>query len=305
MIENRGEAERIWWNKFSDIMAMQWEMTPYLNKVLRKSMIDDFSTFLYKENGKVLDLGCGNGWISRIFADLNMDVVGVDFSKEQIDFSKEMISKNLNYCNKINFVCDNITNLDSNIIGKNFDSVIISALLHHLTSDEMKQVFIGLEKVMVPNGRIYLYEPIIFDTYKNKFKYYKFSYMFFVKLKDYLFRIMGKLNMISHKFVEAQKNGYTGISPHEAPFTYSTLAECLNKYFTIKEVRPLHGFNIGWGTFQMAVKPIPGYFLKICTPLVNALDRKLLSMKQWPRISNHIWLLSGIKIEYNEKYNKK
>ena len=40
-INKRHHDENEWQNKSADIMAMQWEMTPWLNKVLRKDFIND------------------------------------------------------------------------------------------------------------------------------------------------------------------------------------------------------------------------------------------------------------------------
>ena len=286
-----------WWNKFSHLMAKSWEMTPRLNKILRKNMIDDFSNYLFKEDGKLLDVGCGNGWISKIFAMEGMYVVGVDFSKSQIDEANSLKKNDLGIQNRINFVCGDITKLETLEIGRDFDSAIVSALLHHLPFQEKQLVLSGINKVLKKGGKIYLYEPVIFDFHKNMYNIYKIVYMFFVRLKALIFKILRYFGQLSPEYKTGEENGYGGISPREKAFTYNELLLALPENLEIVKVKPLHGFNIGWGAFQMTLKPFPRFLMSLLTPIVNLIDVKLLNMKYWKRISNEIWLLSEIKIQ--------
>ena len=288
--------EMNWWDKFSHLMAKSWEMTPRLNKILRKNMIDDFSNYLYKEDGKLLDVGCGNGWISKIFANEGMNVVGVDFSISQIDEANSLNKNDLGIHNRMTFVCGDITKLETLEIGRDFDSAIVSALLHHLPFQEKQLVLSGISKVLKKGGTIYLYEPVIFDSFKSMYPMYKIIYMFFVRLKALIFKILRYFSQLSPEYKTGEKNGYSGMSPRERAFNYSELLQALPENLEIVTVKPLHGFNIGWGAFQMTLKPFPRFLMSHLTPIVNLIDVTLLNMKYWKSISNDIWVLSGIKI---------
>lgn len=47
---------------------------------------------------KVLDIGCGEGWLARILADKGMDVLGMDTIPTLIDYAKKMGKAQFDLC---------------------------------------------------------------------------------------------------------------------------------------------------------------------------------------------------------------
>ena len=81
----------------------------------------------YLRNGlKVLDLGCGTGYGTSIFASDNCHVVGIDINKQAVDFAKK------NYWNKnISYLVRDITNLK--LSNKEFDITTAFEVVEHLS----------------------------------------------------------------------------------------------------------------------------------------------------------------------------
>jgi SAM-dependent methyltransferase len=61
---------------------------------------------LLPENGILLDLACGTGTLSRYFADLDYDVIGVDISTEMLSEAMKNPHK------KVQYLCQDMTELD-------------------------------------------------------------------------------------------------------------------------------------------------------------------------------------------------
>ena len=85
------QEEANWWNRFSDIMNVQWELSAYYNTKLRDSIERDYSSYLLQPGKRFLDVGCGTGRLSLKFAELGMHVVGIDFSAQQIRKANEYV----------------------------------------------------------------------------------------------------------------------------------------------------------------------------------------------------------------------
>ena len=74
---------------------------------------------------KVLDLGCGNGFLSKTLSDLGMEVVGIDPSQSGIDNCKKLLPNN-------KFYCMGIYDDPSKIVEDNFDAVVSTEVIEHL-----------------------------------------------------------------------------------------------------------------------------------------------------------------------------
>ena len=83
-----------------------------------------------KDNIKILDLGCGNGYISsKIYSYVlkkgyKVDYTGIDFSEEGIEIAK-IHSPRLNF---------NVANLNDYEIEKNYDIIFLFDILEHLSN---------------------------------------------------------------------------------------------------------------------------------------------------------------------------
>ena len=123
----------------------------------------DFSTILYlirtcKPNGKkIIELGCGPGWLTIFLSKMGYEVNGYDISPEMINVANNRSKKDDAPGAKFN-VLDIEDQLEEKEVGKN-DIVIIYDSLHHCRNDEkvLKNIFQYLKK----DGVAILAEPNI------------------------------------------------------------------------------------------------------------------------------------------------
>jgi len=101
---------------------------------------------------KLLDVGCGPGQFSRIFADQGFEVVGIDYSKAMIDKANSLsVNKdNLEYN-----VMD-MRNLKGFFDKSTFDVIWASASLLHLDLDEIQKVLSDFKYILKRGGHIFL-----------------------------------------------------------------------------------------------------------------------------------------------------
>jgi 2-polyprenyl-3-methyl-5-hydroxy-6-metoxy-1,4-benzoquinol methylase len=296
-IAKRNREEQEWWNKFSEIMVFQWELTPSLNRILRKDWINDFFSFLYVKNGLLLDVGCGNGWISKYFAEHGMNSLGIDFSEKQIEAAKLSIKNFNGYTADLNFICRNVVELDEKEFSNKFDSIVLSAFLHHLTKPERTEVFDKLKIMLKPKGKIYFFEPIFFEENKSKSKIYTYLYMQIVDFLNLFYSGMKFLGLRSKYYQSHYDRGYRGTSPHEASFSFTEFSKNFESDLFNIEITPIHGFSVVWGFFQMSLKRIPRAICYVFTNAIYNIDKLFLKNSGWKAVSNKIWIMSSIKIQ--------
>jgi 2-polyprenyl-3-methyl-5-hydroxy-6-metoxy-1,4-benzoquinol methylase len=121
----------------------------YFKNISEFDILPEINTFcsLSKPAGKVLDLGCGPGHHSKMFAEKGFNVIGVDFSIEMIKLAKESTSK-------AKFKLMDIRDL--RFRKNNFDSIWASASLIHIEKSLIPSVLLKLKNFLVSGGIFYL-----------------------------------------------------------------------------------------------------------------------------------------------------
>lgn len=82
-----------------------------------------------KDGDKVLDIGCGNGRLTRLFEEKEIEYLGIDYSRPLVEIARE------NFPNREFRVGDL---LDLDIGDEKFDAAILVAVLHHIPSVELR-----------------------------------------------------------------------------------------------------------------------------------------------------------------------
>lgn len=90
-----------------------------------------------EKGSKVLDVGCGIGYVSSKLAEKASIVVGIDINKKQIEIAKKKNNKS-----NIKYVLADIFDYDFN---EHFDYVVLSNVLEHIK--ERKELLIKLKKI--------------------------------------------------------------------------------------------------------------------------------------------------------------
>ena len=153
----------MWTDPHISEQLLQIHLHPELDLASRKlatikSTADWVLAQTNKEQMNILDLGCGPGLYSEIFATKGHKVTGVDFSENSINYAKkEAIEKGLD----INYLNQNYLELD--VPEQSFDLVtLIYTDLGVLNADERSILLGNIKKALKPGG------VFIFDLLNDK-----------------------------------------------------------------------------------------------------------------------------------------
>jgi SAM-dependent methyltransferase len=96
---------------------------------------------------KVLDFGCGGGWLPKVLGNFECEVIGVDITQSLISSAKK-VNPDLDFlvadCMRLPFM------------GGSFELIIGIGILHHL---DLRNALIECNRVLAPEGRILFMEP--------------------------------------------------------------------------------------------------------------------------------------------------
>ncbi|MBA2745048.1 MAG: methyltransferase domain-containing protein [Flavisolibacter sp.] len=144
------------------------------DRIADRKRVDFIASVLEKslpENGKVLDVGCGNGVISRHLGRLGFNVLGIDVSEKTIE-----IARNISPMPNVKFMTKSAEELVAS--GEKYDAVICSEVLEHLNEPGLLLKVLhdclaenGKLIVTVPNGKgpreTFVTKPILSLRKKN------------------------------------------------------------------------------------------------------------------------------------------
>jgi 2-polyprenyl-3-methyl-5-hydroxy-6-metoxy-1,4-benzoquinol methylase len=100
----------------------------YQQRILEKEL-DSFCSTLPKGKNKVIDIGCGSGYVFLPMLDRGYQMTGVDLSEEMIQALKE--SLNVEKLKKSELIVGDVIEFAEGN-AEPFDGMVVSALLHHL-----------------------------------------------------------------------------------------------------------------------------------------------------------------------------
>lgn len=112
---------------------------PYINSIP--------STLQQAHVKKVLDLGCGSGWLTIFLAREKFDVLGVDLAGHAIELGRQWAAQENLSCR---FEVADITQLD--YPDASFDAVVANSIFEHLTYELAESTLDKLHKMLIPGG---------------------------------------------------------------------------------------------------------------------------------------------------------
>lgn len=111
-----------------------------------------------KRGGKVIELGCGCGYLSLELARNGLDVVGVDLSPKSIEIAKRFAKENPFKENfgSLTYICGDVSSMD---LGKNvYDSAVFFGTLHHVP--DINSILSKVHATLKKGGNLIVCEPI-------------------------------------------------------------------------------------------------------------------------------------------------
>ena len=153
----------MWTDPYISKQLLQIHLNPDMDLASRKySSIESTAKWVLskasKEGMNILDLGCGPGLYSEIYANKGHSVTGVDFSKNSIDYANQEAEKK-----GLNIIYLNQNYLELDVPKNHFDlATLIYTDLGPLLPSERKQLLTNIKKALKPGG------VLIFDVLNDK-----------------------------------------------------------------------------------------------------------------------------------------
>ncbi|MFH0854451.1 MAG: class I SAM-dependent methyltransferase [bacterium] len=150
-----------------NICAEEFSKTRFYNWEEIKNLADK-----YAKNGmRILDVGCGNGRLSELFSDKELNYFGIDNSEKLIEEAKKKLEI------RANFIIGDVLELPFR--ENEFDIIFCIAVLHHIPSKALRK------KAMIEMGRVLKPGGILIMTNWNLWqdKYRKYILCNYVKLR--------------------------------------------------------------------------------------------------------------------------
>lgn len=207
-------------------------------------------------NARILDVGCGNGVISRHLGKLGFNVLGIDVSEKTIETAKSLTS-----LPNVNFMKKSAEELVAS--GEKYDAVICSEVLEHLNDPGslLKVLYQTLSDhgkliVTVPNGKgpreTFVTRPILKMRSRNNW-----MWKMIVRMKKSM--------------------GYSGTTVQSAADNLDHI-----QFFSRKDLEKLsssHGFRItGFGKANFVEDVFPFSFFTKRITLLQKLDCKIADL---------------------------
>lgn len=132
----------------------------------------------------VLDLGCGNGALSKALSDKGYNVTGIDASKDFLEIARK------NYP-EIKFIEADATNFS---VQQPFDAVFSNAVFHWINKENQKNLLKCVHKALKKNGQFvfefggYGNNKLIHEMLKETFLEHKYNYempFYFPTISEY------------------------------------------------------------------------------------------------------------------------
>ncbi len=161
-----------------DLLAEKYALSRPFPQEDVKRLID-----LCQKGEKILDAGCGHGYLYPAFKEKQVQYYGVDFSEKLIKIAQKNFPEG-------NFFVANILNLPFS--DNFFDKVFSISVLHHIPSEKFRiRFFEELKRVLKPKGKLILRVWNLWESFEGKTLVLKFAFLkIFKKSKLDLFDVM-------------------------------------------------------------------------------------------------------------------
>jgi ubiquinone/menaquinone biosynthesis C-methylase UbiE len=134
----------------------------YREWVIRHASYKALENYLWNKNSplKILDIGCGNGWLtSRLSAINNSPVTGIDINRFEIEQAKRVFGGK----ERLNFHSGNIFN-DELFHEKQFNVIVMAASIQYF--NDIQKLFAHLLTLLRNDGEIHIIDSPFYEEKK-------------------------------------------------------------------------------------------------------------------------------------------
>lgn len=280
--------ERTWWNRWGHLNERVWQYNPRLTAAVRREYLAELETFLFKPGGRLLDIGCGHGWVSLPLARRGMWVDGIDLSEVQIrEAWRRAAAEGLE---NVRFWQADARSIQG--LGQ-YDAIVVHALLHHLHPNDQAALLNHIATLLTDGGRAYLYEPLAARAKRP------LPAVLFDKGMGGLFRGLTWLAQVTRvmapEFIAARRDGWTMRTPDEAPIQLDTLLANLPTELTLVRITVWQVYATSYANWCMMLRQPWQEWASRLAPWVYRLDRHIVA-RSWYRYLR-VWPMAGIALE--------
>ncbi len=125
-----------------------WDKVIFPNIIRKRELEVIFKVISAVKPERILDLGCGGGWLSKILSSKGFQVTGIDISSGLVKVAKKVSPDNAG------FIVGDCMNLC--LKNNTFDLIICMGVLHHLDLDK---TLLECHRLLNKSGSILLMEP--------------------------------------------------------------------------------------------------------------------------------------------------
>lgn len=110
--------------------------------------IIDYYLNLLKPNSKIIDLGGGSGRCTNYFNNKGHDAICYDFSINMMENAKKLFPN-------INYILDDMININKHFDNKSIDAFFCLYTLFHFPKEELKQLLIDIKNLLKDSGYLF------------------------------------------------------------------------------------------------------------------------------------------------------
>jgi len=224
-------AEDLWANEYTSKKMLEYHLNESMDVSSRNinfinQSVDWISDrFNLNSNSDIIDFGCGPGLYANRFAEKEIKVTGIDFSKNSIDYAKQIASNSdLN----VNYIRKNYLNFE---IDKKYDLItMIMCDFCALSPNQRKIMLDKFMNLLKPDGKVLLdvYSLNYFDQ-KDELSTYELNHLnnFWSPDDYYCF-----INSFKYNDIKVTLDKYTIIEKKRTRVVYNWL-----QYFSMESLK--------------------------------------------------------------------